>query len=190
MKIKRVVGLLIVLIVTPHLLKGGVVIENFHLNSNSVSFTINGILPNLAPLDSPWSVAFVNPNPSASPSLLVSNSPFISSTSTVFTGTQTLDSVTTGDFQYGDYFYLVFLPYLSVGETISGQVMASWQNNAPFAPGNVSSIDVYWGGGGTGAAGLVGGTYLTTVNVPEPSSLSLLLAGGAVLAAARRRRLV
>lgn len=158
-------------------------VSNFLLTSNSVSFSLSGTLPNPAPQTNPQTLYFVNPNVAASPGFALSTGFFDSSTQS-FTGTQALRSIVplaTGNHEYGDYFYVAFENALAVGETIDGIVSATWSAPA-FDPAAVASLNLFWGVNdslpfdpSTQPSLITGGTFLTSVVVPEPSTYALLL---------------
>ena len=87
----------------------------------------------------------------------------------------------TGNHEYGDYFYVAFENALAVGETIDGIVSATWDAPA-FDPAAVASLNLFWGSNdslpfdpSTQPSVIAGGTFLTSVVVPEPSTYALLL---------------
>ena len=166
-----------------------IVISNFNLTSNSVNFDISGTFPSSLPPFVRGQLLFVNPSVAANPGFALGNQ--LDSSSYSFTGSKPLLAIKTGDSSYGDYFAVVFGSDFAGGETINGSVAATWGGTA-FNPLAVSSLNVFWGANITISGWEVtfhptGGRFLTSV-VPEPSSLSLLLAGGAVLMAGRRRK--
>ena len=171
-----------------------IVISNFNLTSNSVNFDISGTFSTSTPPNY-WKnvLLFVNPSVNANPGFALSSN--FASSSYSFTGSKPLTSIKTADTSLaaGDYFTVAFGSDFAVGETINGSVAATWGSTA-FNPLAVSSLNVFWGINiittimpVTVTADVDGGRFLTSV-VPEPSSLSLLLAGGAVLMAGRRRK--
>ncbi|HMP80503.1 MAG TPA: PEP-CTERM sorting domain-containing protein [Pirellulaceae bacterium] len=161
--------------------RSDIVFSDFLITPNSVSFNISGTLPNPAPFF-PDAFYFCNPDINAYPGFSLG---FVAASSYSFSGVQPLrpgDGVSGGDAGYGDFFYVAFANNLSVGETVSGHLTASWDSDV-FDPSQVTSLDVFWGWNG-GLANT--GTYLASVNViPEPSSV-LLLGLGLVLSVSRR----
>lgn len=186
--------------------KGAVSITNLFLSGNEVRFEISGTFPNPEPPAFKGILVFANPDRTSPRPGFTRNSYSSSYNSSIssFSGTQPLRHIAIGSDSYIDYFYLFFenisgvnppedsLPgglggdeySFSVGEAINGIVEASWSIDV-FVPSAVTYLNVFWGSAFYGDAD--SGTFLSTATVPEPSSLSLLLAAGAVLMAGRRR---
>jgi hypothetical protein len=160
-----------------------IIINNFSLTQNSLSFDISGTLPDPLPL-SPSAFYFVNPDIHANPGFVLASN-FASTYS--FTGTQNLrdpDGVSGGNGGFGDFFYVAFTANMNVGETVSGTLTANWMTDT-FDPSQVTTLDVYWGYNG----GLANdGTYLTSVAIPEPSSHLLVAVIGMTVLPLRRNR--
>jgi hypothetical protein len=162
-------------------------ISNFSMSSNSVSFDISGNFPNPAPQSRPTFLFFVNPNVAASPGFALN--PFFEASTQSWTGSQSLHlslSIATGNPNFGDYFYVPFQQNFTVGEAINGTVQATWTFAPAFDPAVVSSLNLFWGESttlptnpSTQPSAITGGTFLTSVVVPEPSTYALLLMTGA-----------
>jgi hypothetical protein len=171
-------------------------ITNFSLTGTSVTFHISGTFPGTTVPPRPQGLFFANPNIMASPGFALGDP--IRSSSYSFTGSQALSSsvyfpVSTGNPDYGDYFYVAFENDFSIGEAISGTLNANWSSTA-FDPSQVTSLDVFWGAGSSPPIGISNGSILlTTVAVPEidPAGMGSVLAligGGLGLLERLRKR--
>ena len=168
---------------------GAISITNFSITSSSLSFNITGSFPSPQPFRGFEFISFVNPNIYASPGYALDYS--YSSTQS-FSGTPVLTD--------WSFLYAVTRTRLSLDcclvdlgtnfqqeQTVNGKYDFTW-SAAVFDPSAVSSLDVYWGAASLDINELLNsGIYLTTVILPEPSSLSLLVIGGVVLALRGRR---
>jgi hypothetical protein len=175
-----------------------ILIQNFVLTTNSVSFAISGTLPTSTPPNDLNTLYFVNTNVAASPGFALGDNTL--SLSNSFSGTNALrtsfNPVGTGPVLYGDYFYVSFENLFVAEQPIFGTLNASWNTNA-FNPAAVASINVFWGADNLlpinpaiqQPSRITGGKLLTTVVVPEPSTCALLAmsAAGALWWARRRR---
>lgn len=171
-----------------------VVVNNFSLGEKSITFDISGSLPNDLPRDVRDTIFFVNRNTAADPGFALGN--FLGTRDIFFTGTQRLSGrfpVSTGNPDAGDYFYVSF-SRLSRGEFIDGTLTATWGNTA-FDPTGVEVIDVYWGvnlalprSPATHPSVVTGGTLLTSVTIPEPTSTLFTMFGAILLMCFSRRK--
>lgn len=169
--------------------KAQILISNFTLTPNSVSFNISGTLLGPAPQASTSVLYFVNPTASASPGFARGGGFYIADTRS-FTGSQALGAIGTGNPSLGDYFSVNFINPFTVGQAINGLVQATWSRtvfNTAEAP---PSLNLYWGidatlpvDPSTQPSIITGGTLQ---NVPEPSAISLLAVGLGGLALLRR----
>jgi len=176
-----------------------ILMNNFEMTSNRVSFQISGSFPTNSPGESRGALFFVNPNAAALPGFALGNS--IGSTSNNFRRSQLLQTdwnpVGIRGEMYGDYFYVTFLNSFLPEEIIVGRLTAEWDGLTAFAPDRVTSLNVFWGSDPLlpinpsiqQPSRITGGTFLTTVTVPEPSTYALLLvtAAGALWWARLRR---
>lgn len=159
-----------------------VTISDVVMTPTSVSFSISGTLPALTGFNDNLLYVTNASNLAASPGFALGE--FITSTSSSFSGTQSLNSMFTGSTALGDYFLVQFAADLVGNAEINGAFTASFSTEA-FDPSQVSSLNFYWGRNDTPADS---GTYLgTAAVVPEPTGFALL-AAGAGLAGLRRRR--
>ena len=179
-----VVAGLVSSVIYPYKASGDIIISNFMLTENSVSFDISGTLPNDLPVTERAGIIFVNPDIQETPGFALGSG--IGASDSEFTGSHSLatsiNPVSTGFFEFGDYFSVAFDDDFTIGEEISGSLTASWDVDA-FDPTQVQSIDVYWGYGGIGTADT--GTYLTSVAVPEPSTTGAIALSGLAFLARR-----
>ena len=175
---------------------GQIVVSDFTLTNDSVSFDITGTLFGLAPEDTVNTLYFAN-SVSATPGFVT---PVVSTDALSFswTGSQSVRDTfpfATGGEIFGDYFYLSFDSPLSVGEAVSGSVASTFAQNT-FDPNEIDSVNVIWGvdsdfDGRTFHDGdFLGGTLQTVVAIPEPSSLFVLGTGIAILACKRRNTII
>lgn len=164
-----------------------IVISDFFLTENSLSFIISGTFPSLLPVDNLNALLFVNPDVTADPGFALGN--FLSAATFSFSGTQPLrddEPVATGTPSFGDYFFVAFENDFTDGEAILGSLTATWSTTA-FDPSQLSMLDVYWGNDDNN--GVVGtGIYLTSVTVPEPSSLCIVALLGSAIMVRRHAR--
>jgi len=177
-----------------------IIISNFLMTSNNLSFDISGTLPNTPPptVDFSDALYFVNSDPASLPGFARWRGTFVVADFSQFSGLPqigTSQAVGTGNTDFGDYFYVAFENDLTTGQSIFGTLNATW-NSAAFVPERVSTLNVFWGYNenlpvdpSTQPSGITGGTFLTSVVVPEPSTYALLVMTGAgALWLARRRR--
>ena len=163
--------------------RAAVTISDVTLTPTSVTFTINGTLPTLTGFNENLLYVTNTIDLSASPGFALGE--FITSSSSSFSGTQTLNSMFTGSEALGDYFLVQFASDLVGSAAINGTFTANFSTTA-FDPSQVSTLNFYWGRTDTAADS---GTFLgTAAVVPEPSSVILLLGGVAIAGLRRRRR--
>jgi hypothetical protein len=163
-------------------------VDNFHLTESSVSFDIYGTMPANPPGSAQFALLFSNPSILENPGFALGE--FITTQDVSFSGSQFVERVATGGTTYGDYFYVFFAKdssgttrSLLPGETISGRLTAEWSEPA-FDPSAVNQLNLYWGTDWSGGFAN-SGVLLTTVQVPEPSTLCLITLG--LLVGVRRR---
>ncbi len=166
-------------------------ITNFSITENSVSFDISGTLPPVGdfiiyPTPVRNKIYFVNHDLYADPGLVIGN---WAATNSAYTGAIPMLNGIAGDPSNRDHFYFVF-DALDHDDDLSGTVTATWSSTV-FDPSIFSRLDVLWGDY-YGAINIdspisPGGTILTSIVVPEPSSLLLLGLGAATLISHRHR---
>ena len=185
MNTKRKLAALAGTLITFGSLAGGanaaVIISNYDMSVNSVSFSIAGELPSTVPPGSPFGLAFYNPDIFSSPGFVLGPN-FLMASSSSFIGSQSLDLVQIGRASSGDYFFILFDSDLAAEEAINGDFSASWSSDV-FDPAAINSINVEWGLGNSGIGSSV---QLGSVSVPEPSSALLGGAGVFLLLVSRR----
>jgi hypothetical protein len=163
-----------------------IIISDFSLTANSVSFNISGTFPNTAPPSDRMALYIVNPDPGADPGFILETN--IDASSSFFTGAQDLrffSPVKTGSPNFGNYFWVAFDADITIGEAISGTLTAGW-NSTVFDPSAVANLYVFWGADYAFTYPVVGGIQLATVPVPEPSGMCFVALSCIALMVQRR----
>jgi hypothetical protein len=164
---------------------GAISITNFSLSGGSVSFDIDGTFPGNVPPSNIESLFLYRPN--FTPPLFVIHSPAFITYTRGFSGMQELESTSNTEASISrDPFSCLPIKFKNdfvAGESISGHFFetGSWIDTDL-----VITLELYWGSASTEAVNT--GTLLTTISVPEPSSLSLLALGGVAVALGRRKK--
>ncbi len=148
-------------------------IEDFSLDSSTVSFNISGTVSGPDPEVGRMLIYFVNSNLSTPRFVLPVW--FESPISHTWTGTQILNEgypLFTGNSAIGDYFGVYFESDLMTEEVVNGSFAATFPPGT-FDPTAASSIDVIWGESYTGE--FSGGVIQDVVTtVPEPSTVTII----------------
>ena len=159
--------------------------SNLDVTSTSFSVDISGDLPASEPLDNSRWIIITHPTLGTTPGFVLED--FASAATAGFSGSQTVDYFKTGTADFGDYLWVQFNSFLSASEGLNGTLSGTWSSNV-FDPGEASTVNFYWGTGGSGApnSGIALGS--ASLSVPDTGSTAALLgAGVAALAFARRR---
>ena len=161
--------------------------SNLDVTSKSFSVDISGDLPGSEPLDNSWWIIITHPTLNTAPGFVLEN--FASAATASFSGSQTVDYFKTGTEVGGDYLWVQFNSFLSASEGLNGTLSGTWSSNV-FNPGEASTVNFYWGTGGSGApnSGIPLGS--ASLSVPDTGSTAVILGAGVVALAFARRRLV